>query len=82
MYHNYFSFWLYPKLNPTHLRKSQSLSPNRFSQPNLKNFRTEFQEKFLTSRHVPMHRVIFYISNTLRKLMIRVWCLGECVGSE
>jgi len=29
------------------------------------------QAKFLTSRHVRMHRVIFYISNTLRKLMIR-----------
>jgi len=26
--------------------------------------------KFLTSRHVRMHRAIFYISNTLRKLMI------------
>jgi len=25
--------------------------------------------KFLTSRHVRMHRVIFYISNMLRKLM-------------
>jgi len=28
--------------------------------------------KFLTSRHVCMQRVIFYISNTLWKLMIRV----------
>jgi len=28
------------------------------------------QAKFLTSRHVSMHRVIFNISNTLRKLMI------------
>ena len=27
--------------------------------------------KFLTSRHVRMHRVMFYISNTLRKLMIK-----------
>jgi len=38
------------------------------------------QEKFLTSRHVRMHRVVFYISNTLRKVMIRalVWCLGKC----
>ena len=38
------------------------------------------QEKFLTSRHVCMHRVVFYISNTLRKVMIRalVWCLGKC----
>jgi len=26
--------------------------------------------KFLTSRQVRMHRAIFYISNTLRKLMI------------
>jgi len=26
--------------------------------------------KFLTSRHVRMHRVIFNISNTLRKLII------------
>ena len=29
------------------------------------------QAKFLTSRHMQGHRVIFYISNTLRKLMIR-----------
>jgi len=31
-----------------------------------------------------MHRVIFYVSNTLRKLIIRaqVWCLGKCVGLE
>jgi len=29
------------------------------------------QAKFLTSRHVRMHRVIFYISNTLRKLMVK-----------
>jgi len=28
------------------------------------------QAKFLTSRHVRMHRMVFYISNTLRKLMI------------
>jgi len=28
------------------------------------------QAKFLTSRHVRMHRAIFCISNTLRKLMI------------
>jgi len=27
--------------------------------------------KFLTSRHVRVFRVIFYVSNTLRKLMIR-----------
>jgi len=27
--------------------------------------------KFLISRHMRMHRVTFYISNTLRKLMIR-----------
>jgi len=27
--------------------------------------------KFLTSRHVRMYTVIFYISHTLRKLMIR-----------
>jgi len=25
--------------------------------------------KYLTSRHMRMHRVIFYISNTLRKLI-------------
>jgi len=29
------------------------------------------QEKFLTSRHMRMHRATFNISNTLRKLMIR-----------
>jgi len=29
------------------------------------------QAKFLTTRPVRMHRVIFYISNTLRKVMIR-----------
>jgi len=29
------------------------------------------QAKFLTSWHVHMHRVILYISNTQRKLMIR-----------
>jgi len=34
----------------------------------ISNFRLA---KFLTSRHVRMHRVIFYIPNTLRKLMIR-----------
>jgi len=28
------------------------------------------QEKFLTSRHMRMHRATFNISNTLRKLMI------------
>jgi len=28
------------------------------------------QAKFLTSRHIRMHRATFYISNTLRKLMI------------
>jgi len=27
--------------------------------------------EFLTSPHLRMHRVIFYTSNTLRKLMIR-----------
>ena len=31
------------------------------------------QTKFLTSRHIRMHRVIFYISN-------RALCLGMCVG--
>jgi len=31
--------------------------------------------KFLTSTHMRMHRVIFYISNTLRKLMIRAYGL-------
>jgi len=39
-------------------------------------FRTRCQRnfwlaKFLTSRHVRMQRAIFYISNTLRKLLIR-----------
>jgi len=29
------------------------------------------QAKFLTSRLEHMHKVVFYISNTLRKLMIR-----------
>jgi len=29
------------------------------------------QAKFLTSRHMRMHRATFYILNTLRKLMIR-----------
>jgi len=29
------------------------------------------QAKLLTSRHVHMHRAIFYILNTLRKLMVR-----------
>jgi len=29
------------------------------------------QAKFLTSRHVHMHRMVFYIANTPRKLMIR-----------
>ena len=34
--------------------------------------------KFLASSYVRMHRVKFYISNTL---MIKlVWCLGKCVG--
>ena len=35
--------------------------------------------KFLTSRHVRMHRVIFYISNTLTKLMIKAQGLGKCI---
>jgi len=38
------------------------------------------QAKFLTSRHVRMHSVIFCISNTLSKLLIWVWCLRKCVG--
>jgi len=41
------------------------------------------QAKFLTSHHVPMHRIILYIPNTLIKLIIRAWgkpCLGKCVG--
>jgi len=29
------------------------------------------QAKFLTSCHVRVHKVLFYISNTLRKLIIR-----------
>jgi len=29
----------------------------------------------LTSRHVCMHRVIFYIPNTLRKLVLRAFSL-------
>jgi len=33
-------------------------------------FRTRCQAKSLTSRHVRMRRVIFYMSNALRKLMI------------
>ena len=37
--------------------------------------------KFLTSRHVRVHRVIFYISNTLRKLMIKAkGSVFGCVG--
>jgi len=40
----------------------------RFSDSGVKpNF---WLAKFLTSRHVRMHRLIFCISNTLRKLMI------------
>jgi len=37
---------------------------------NLKTLRTCCQAKFLTSRHVRM-QVLFHISNTLRKLIIR-----------
>ena len=33
------------------------------------------QAKFLTSRHVRTYIVIFYISNTLRKLMVRAYGL-------
>jgi len=33
--------------------------------------RNRCQVKFPTPRHVHMHRVLFYISNTLGKLMIR-----------
>jgi len=29
------------------------------------------QAKFLTSRHVRMHRVAFYLSNSLKELVIR-----------
>jgi len=36
---------------------------------------TRRQAKLMTSCHVCMHRVIFYISNTLRKLKIRAWGL-------
>jgi len=39
--------------------------------------------KFLTSRHVCMHKLIFYVSNTLRKLMIRAYGLVfKCGGLE
>jgi len=40
---------------------------------NCKAYETAFrcQAKFLTSHHVCMHRVIFYIPNTLTKLIIR-----------
>jgi len=34
-------------------------------------YRARCQAKFLTSRRVRMRKVIFYISNTLRELMIR-----------
>jgi len=46
------------------------------------NFWTWCEAKFLTSCHVRMHRVIFYISNTMRNwwLGLRVWCLSKCVG--
>jgi len=36
---------------------------------------SQCQAKFLTSRHVHVHRVLFYMSNTLRKLMIRAYGL-------
>ena len=38
--------------------------------------------KFLSLHHVHMHRVIFYITNTLIKLIfaLRNSCLGKCVG--
>jgi len=35
---------------------------------------------FPTLRHVRMHRVIFYILNTLTKLVIRVWCSSVSVS--
>jgi len=38
--------------------------------PNMKKFRIRCQAKFLTSHLVHMHRVIFYIPNTLIKLII------------
>ena len=48
-------------------RSSVSPIPNQYSKPRL----IRCQAKFLTSRHVRMHKVVFHISNTLRKLMIR-----------
>jgi len=36
-------------------------------------YRSWCQAKFLTSHHVRMHRVIFYIPNTLIKLIIWAW---------
>jgi len=35
------------------------------------NFRPRCQAKFLTSRRVRMRKLMFYICNALRKLMIR-----------
>jgi len=46
------------------------------------NFWIWCEAKFLTSCHVGMHRMIFYMSNTMRNwwLGLRVWCLSKCVG--
>jgi len=49
--------------------RSLLLLPKLKCDPSVK--RNFWLAKFLTSHHVNMHRVIFYISNTLRKLMIR-----------
>jgi len=39
----------------------------------LKIGKARCQAKFLTWHHVLMHRVIFYISNTLIKHIIKAW---------
>jgi len=67
--HGLYKFAVRMLLNFDCTNGCRSLYRNRIL--TLKKIRTRCQAKFLTSRHVRMHRAIFYISHTLIKLMIR-----------
>ena len=60
---------------------TRALEPElKLQAPASTGFSLRREANFLTSRHVSMKKVIFYVWNTLKKLMIRVCCLGKCVG--
>jgi len=59
----------------THTFCTTLVNKNRTFYNNVGGWNHQCQAKFLTSRHVRTHRATFYISNTLRKLMIMAWGL-------